>query len=732
MTQPTPYTPVTDFSADEVANTGGRSTVRTAALDAELANIETTLDGVLVNLSLVQRDDGEIRDARVKLHTLSTEVKALLSAGQGLPRGAWVTATAYALRDLVTQGASTYICCVAHTSGVFATDLSAVKWLLFSLGDSVAAAGIPFSPTGTLAATDVQAAIAESDSENRALSASINVAIRADLASQADAAKGSALVGHIPAGAGAVATTVQAKIRQTVSVFDFMTAAQIADAQAGTLLLDCAAAFRAAIDSFPTTLDGNGYSYAGEVLIPPGKYRLDSKLTILRQVKLTGCGSPAGNAYGACQLHFADNIDGIVCFYQYAASPSNGSDGALLTGFSIINRGGGGGTLGSGVVMNARVNVQRVLVKGFRVDGFQVIADSSVAPGFNNANNWRMQDCSAVSNGRHGLYTDGGDANAGNCLGFDARSNGGWGIFDSSFLGNNYVGCHTAANTLGAYKADGVSARNVFIGCYSEGGQPASDIISPSIVVGGIHAAGFTSGTTAQMMVEGYQTSSVCYQNNNFNSATERQIVFAPPSALLSLKDPNELSGIYPFRLKGATGRFYWDWANTAMSLMEFLNSDATVVNGYARDVMARMPNGGISFPQGLMVGSGQTHISTGPITAPTSGTYKVSDLIVNDAPASAGYVGQVCTVKGTQGTLNGGATTGTMTAGSPTLTVNSATGLSTGVFVNVAGGPAITRARVISVVGLAVTLDTNAAANGAGVAVSYAGATFKTFGLIS
>ena len=539
-------------------------------------------------------------------------------------------------------------------------------------------------------------------------------------------------VSFVQAGGGAVATTVQAKDRQTVSVFDFMTAAQVADVQAGTLTLDCAAAFRAAIDSFPTTFDGNGYSYAGEVLIPPGKFRIDSTLTMKRQVKLTGCGSPAGNAYGACQLHFADNIDGIVCFYQYAASPFNGSDGTLLSGFSVINRGGGGGTLGSGVVMNARVNVQRVLVKGFRVDGFQVIADSSVAPDFNNANNWRMQDCSAVSNGRHGLYTDGGDANAGNCLGFDARSNGGWGIFDSSFLGNNYVGCHTAANTLGAYKADGVSARNVFIGCYSESGQPASDIIAPSIVVGGIHSAGFTSGTTAQMMVEGYQTSSVCYQNNNFNSATERQIVFAPPSALLSLKDPNELSGIYPFRLKGATGRFYWDWANTAMSLMEFLNSDATVANGYARDVMARMPNGGISFPQGLMIGAGQAHISTGPITAPTSGTYKVADQILNDAPASAGYVGQVCTVKGTQGTLNGGATTGSMSAGSPALTVNSATGLAVGMFVSVAGGPAITRARILSVVGLVVTLDTNAAALGAGVAVSYAPATFKTFGLIS
>ena len=38
---------------------------------------------------------------------------------------------------------------------------------------------------------------------------------------------GSALVGYLPGGTGAVATTVQSKLRERISVFDFMTAAQI-------------------------------------------------------------------------------------------------------------------------------------------------------------------------------------------------------------------------------------------------------------------------------------------------------------------------------------------------------------------------------------------------------------------------------------------------------------------------------------------------------------------------
>ena len=46
----------------------------------------------------------------------------------GVWQGAWVTATAYDVDDLVEQDGSTYICVEAHTSGTFATDLAADKW----------------------------------------------------------------------------------------------------------------------------------------------------------------------------------------------------------------------------------------------------------------------------------------------------------------------------------------------------------------------------------------------------------------------------------------------------------------------------------------------------------------------------------------------------------------------------------------------------------------------------
>jgi hypothetical protein len=261
MAQAPNYTPSEDFSQDELNNAGGRSTILTEALDDELSAISAAHNALNANVQLNQRDDGEIRDQRVKLHTLDPTVLKLVSAFGGTVRGAWLTATAYAIKDVVTQGGNTYVAAVAHTSGVFATDLAAVRWVLIQLGAATAATGVPFSPTATLAATNVQAAIDEADTENRAISAGI----LATLATYATSI-GSSLIGFIQAGVGAVIRTVQSKLRERVSVFDFMTTVQIAAVQAGAGGSDAIthAAFQAA-----------GDSGAAEIWIPKGFYLFD-------------------------------------------------------------------------------------------------------------------------------------------------------------------------------------------------------------------------------------------------------------------------------------------------------------------------------------------------------------------------------------------------------------------------------------------------------------------------
>ncbi len=47
--------------------------------------------------------------------------------------GAWVTATFYAVGTVVEHSGTVYMCLIEHTSGVFATDLAAVKWTVFGI-----------------------------------------------------------------------------------------------------------------------------------------------------------------------------------------------------------------------------------------------------------------------------------------------------------------------------------------------------------------------------------------------------------------------------------------------------------------------------------------------------------------------------------------------------------------------------------------------------------------------
>lgn len=227
MTQASRYFRATDFAEEEATNVGGRSTVRTARVSYELDTLGDSHNRVITNLALIQRDDGEIRDSMVKLHALSGDVNKYLTAVGGVPRGLWAAATAYALRDVVNSDGSTYICCVAHTSGVFATDLAVPNWLLLQLGTTSGAASIPFAPTATISATDVQAAIDESDTEVRALATAAlaavtagDTAIRAELANNASDL-GATLIGAKLNAAGAANRTQRAKNSDWVSVLDF-------------------------------------------------------------------------------------------------------------------------------------------------------------------------------------------------------------------------------------------------------------------------------------------------------------------------------------------------------------------------------------------------------------------------------------------------------------------------------------------------------------------------------
>jgi hypothetical protein len=129
MPQPPPYerqADFTDFSAEHPDDPHSG-----VSLDAEFNAVRATLAGALANLLLIQRDDGALKNGIVGIGTLSAAVLALINASTGMVAGPWLTATAYvAGANWVAQGTATYFCAVSHTSGTFATDLAAGKWVL--------------------------------------------------------------------------------------------------------------------------------------------------------------------------------------------------------------------------------------------------------------------------------------------------------------------------------------------------------------------------------------------------------------------------------------------------------------------------------------------------------------------------------------------------------------------------------------------------------------------------
>ena len=166
MAQPTEYNRQASFSNLQAQAPSDPPPGNT--LDAEFNAVKVTLDEILANLELIQRDDGYLANESVGLDQLSPEIEVGWQAPE-----VWVTATDYVVGNTVFHGSGFYRVLEDHTAGTFATDLAAgnleliVDLSTLTIG---AASAVAVTPTGNIASTDVQAALAELDSEKAATS----------------------------------------------------------------------------------------------------------------------------------------------------------------------------------------------------------------------------------------------------------------------------------------------------------------------------------------------------------------------------------------------------------------------------------------------------------------------------------------------------------------------------------------------------------------------------------
>ena len=208
---------------------------------------------------------------------------------------------------------------------------------------------------------------------------------------------------------------------------------------------------------------------------------------------------------------------------------------------------------------------------------------------------------------------------------------------------------------------------------------------------------------------------------NTVNSTTSEGIRCALPAGTNNVNIAN--NSIFGSRASGIAG-------------LRLVNLNETTVSGnavYEYDIAYRM-----NSVTGLLEGNTAYRCNTiisnsgndfGQDT-PAWGNWTKSTTIQNLDVAAGGFIGWVMTTGGTFGTLNSGATTGSITTGTTALVVNSNADLTIGSRITIAGVTGVKTVTGIS--GTSITIDSTADATVAAAAIAFSTPVVKTYGAVT
>lgn len=447
-------------------------------------------------------------------------------------------------------------------------------------------------------------------------------------------------------GTAELSQTVETKLAQTVSVVDF--------GAVGNGITDDYAAFRAALDALPAT--------GGTLLIPATTaniWYLSDTLYLNKPVRIIGqtiAWSPFIASTGTILEFAADKFGLVVNSNDSVGAIAPGANYSNLSNLVIVSRGGqsglnngGTGIAVDGILIRApKVRLDSVRVWYWKRNGIRI---QTITAFVENANMWAINVADCQFNGSHGFFADGPNANAGVAIRLDCSNNSGWGIFDSSFLGNTYVGCHTDSNTLGPVKTDDPNASNTFIGLYSETGL--AEIVDPTIIMGGLGSAEarVAPASTGFSFASGRAFNSPVKYVNGKGAVRIGGAVGQNDTSMsaFTFGANSESGGLDAWKLKFDSGNNAWTW--------QFANSPAFQPLSYINSLATAYTNKGLTgpvFQNGYAVtntGVASVKVRLLGTAAPTTGTYEVGDIVYNSAPVAGGTIGFVCTTAGTPGT---------------------------------------------------------------------------------
>ncbi len=235
-----------------------------------------------------------------------------------------------------------------------------------------------------------------------------------------------------------------------------------------------------AVDSFINRLPEG---FAGSLYIPAGNYQLAREIKLYRKpVFLHG---DNGTIFGnSTKLIFPYNSNGIVIDRGGASLQETIIERICLVGT------GGDGSNGNGVRSNARMKLRDVTMKSFSQNGLLIWANMDEG---GDASGSIIQSCHALENNHDGFLAGRVDANCILFINCDARDNGRYNFNEDSFLGNTYISCMAHYGKQGDFFVrDKGNARSTFVGCYTEGGSPPSQLSPKSVVLGGLWGSGYS------------------------------------------------------------------------------------------------------------------------------------------------------------------------------------------------------------------------------------------------
>ena len=496
----------------------------------------------------------------------------------------------------------------------------------------------------------------------------------ADLANTADPAKGAALVAVKQSLTGAVARTQHTKNAESVSVLDFG-AVPDGDVSTGTGT-DNTSAFQTAINAL-----GSG----GVLYVPKGVYRLGSQITIPNNFTLTGDGNYntvllASNAF--------NDATGLINITNSGTLPK------IIENMTITGQQGGAGALSVGI--NSLANA--VILRNLWVAAFK----TNIILG--NSDNLLLDSFSEVTlSGGTGISVKSADVTISNCVTYSCYI--GLGVDAVAFV-DGTVTIDSVRSMACAYSgfyitgSSNIQISNCSVGhnnngCYSHSGifiNNSSNIVvsnfvakigggAPSVAGVGVWVTGSQNIIVSSSQVSYFYDGIVSdWANSNITIngcqviSNKRRGIWLNGGDRVTVAGNNCISngtasstdaGIYADNQSGygqylITGNMcgqdgggdqdYGIWASVTdngASTGKMLLSGNTCKFNAVSDISLNGKTTAIS-------GTGNYPDPFSGSAAPTTGTWAVGDRFWNSAPASAGYIGWVCTVAGTPGTWKG------------------------------------------------------------------------------